>query len=367
MSGPLVTIGVPVYRGQDIVASILECLRTQTYQNLDVLISVDGADEASVAACRPFLSDPRFRLHVQPVQLGWAGNTDWTIRNRRGDFYIYQEQDDLVSPSYVGDLVTAASHWPAASICYSEMRISGPQNVTVRDQSLIGEPMARALMHMEKLNTSMLRGLMRGSALNATSGVRNNEFEDFGGEHHLMVELALAGEFRFVRGPTYYKRVHGRNLHAKWRGWPEDRKRAAWACLAAWIVEAIVPAGRDIEDRWRLLHIVLDRFLVARGWLNRLRNRGQRLHTLDLDPRAAPIRAAVDLIRRSGRFDAWLAAHSRYMFFQIDDDDLATRAFLLRAIFDRLRSEGRNELPASLRSNWNSIEEKAARDFRVAR
>ena len=86
MAGPLVTIGVPVYRGQDAVAVTLECIRAQTYPKLDVLISVDGSDAATAQACQPFLSDPRFRLHVQPARLGWAGNTDWTMRNRRGDF-----------------------------------------------------------------------------------------------------------------------------------------------------------------------------------------------------------------------------------------------------------------------------------------
>lgn len=89
MSGPLVTLGVPLYRGQDQVPATLECLRTQTYQNLDVLISVDADDQASAAACESYLRrDSRFRMHVQTSRLGWAGNTNWTMRERRGEFYI---------------------------------------------------------------------------------------------------------------------------------------------------------------------------------------------------------------------------------------------------------------------------------------
>ena len=41
MSAPLVTIGVPVYRGADEIAATLESLRNQTYPHLDVVISVD--------------------------------------------------------------------------------------------------------------------------------------------------------------------------------------------------------------------------------------------------------------------------------------------------------------------------------------
>lgn len=363
MSGPLVTLGVPVYHAHDAIAATLECLRTQTYQNLHVLISIDSPDEATVAACKPFLIDPRFRLYVQPARLGWAGNTDWTMRNRRGAFYIYQQQDDLISPTYVADLVVASSRWPAASICYSEMRISGPQNVTIRDRSLLGAPVLRALTHVERQNTSMLRGLIQSSALDATSGLPTNEFEGFGSEHILLAELALAGEFRFVKGPTYYKHLHGGNLHLKWRRWPDERKRAAWAWLAASMVEVIVPAGQDVEDRWRLLFVVLDRFLVAQGWLTWLRNRGARLHARDFDNRAAPLRAAIDLIRKGGHFDAWIAARSRSMFFQIDNNDLAMRVSLLRQIFDRLRS--RDNVTACLRTVWDTAEERTAKYFGV--
>lgn len=68
LNSPLVTIGVPVYRGQDDIPITLECLRTQTYPNLDVLISVDAADQETATACEPFLArDSRFRIHVQPA------------------------------------------------------------------------------------------------------------------------------------------------------------------------------------------------------------------------------------------------------------------------------------------------------------
>lgn len=98
MTGPLVTLGLPVYRGDQMLPAILECLRTQTYPHLDILISIDAADQASAEVCRPFLAmDARFRMHVQASRLGWAGNTDWTIRNRRGEFYSYQQHDDLIS------------------------------------------------------------------------------------------------------------------------------------------------------------------------------------------------------------------------------------------------------------------------------
>lgn len=366
MSGPLVTIGVPVYRGQDLLPVTLECLRTQTYENLDVVVSVDGPDDPSIEACRPFLSDSRFRLHVQPSRLGWAGNHDWTMRARRGEFYIYQQHDDQVSPDYVAALVAAAEQWPQAAVCFSKMKISGLQNRIVRARSYLGDPLERALRYMERLDAIMLRGLMRGSALAATSGLVTNEFEGYGSECRFLAELALVGEFRFVEGPTYYKRVHGRNLHLKWYHWPEERKRDAWVALAAGMIEVVVPAGGSVEERWRLLHAVLERFLFSRGWLSGTRNRARSLYKTDRDRVSRLLLALIDRLRTSATIDAWLVQRSRHMFHEIDKNDLAARSALLRAVIDRLQSSGRFDPAVCLRSDWATVRGRAVGQLGLA-
>lgn len=366
MTGPLVTLGVPVFRGQDLLPAILECLRSQSYPNLDVLISVDGADEASAEAARPFLKDSRFRLHVQPTRLGWAGNTDWTMRHRRGEFYIYQQHDDVVSPTYVADLVEAAIKWPQAAICYSEMEISGIQTLKIRDQSLLGAPISRALTYLERLDSSMFRGLMRGSALDATAGLLLNEYDSYGSDYRLMAELALAGEFRFVQGPTYFKRVHAQGLQMKFQRWPEERKRAAWACLGAWMAEVIVPAAPSLEERWRLFYIVLDRFLVARGWLRFMRGRADWFNFSGSGQRSVLARAVVDRLRRNGKLDVWLRKQRRGMFCQVNNSDLEPRADLLRDIMRRLRSGGNFDVAKYLQSTWEIVEAAAIGHFALS-
>lgn len=363
VDGPLVTVGVPVYRGHELMPGLLDCLLRQTYRNLDIMISVDGADAITADACRPFLSDARVRLEVQPKRLGWAGNTDRTLRGRRGDFYTYQQHDDLVSPSYIADLVAAARQWPQASICYSEMKVAGPQNVTVRDRSLLGAPLDRVMTQMERMNVSMLRGLIRGSALDATRPLRLNEYEGYGSDQAFLAELALAGEFRFVEGPTYYKNLHGRNLHMKWQKWSDEQKRGAWICLGAWMAEIIVPWGETCEERWRLFLAVLDRFLIARGILSWLRRRSTKLHDHDFDRRAAPLRTLLDLARKGGHLDRWVADRSRYMFCHTDR---TTRGPMLRAIIRRLEDNGELDPRRSFAASWPEVEARAARFLGLA-
>ena len=366
MKGPLVTVGVPVYRGQDMLPVTLECLRTQTYDNLDIVISVDGPDEASIEASRPFLRDSRFRLHVQPSRLGWAGNHDWTVRARRGEFYIYQQHDDQVSPDYVAALVAAAMQWPNASICFSKMQLSGLQNRINRTDSYLGDPIARSLRYLERLDAIMLRGLTRASALATTSGLKTNEFEGYGAECRFLAELALAGEFRFVEGPTYYKRIHGGNLHLKWYGWPNERKRDAWILLAAWMIEVIVPAGRSMEERWQLLNAVLERFLFPRGWLSRTRNQARSLYKTDRNRGSRPLLLLIDRLRNIAPIDAWLLRRSRYMFYEVDKNNPAMRGDVLCAIIDRLRDNGCFDPSTCLESNWTTVRERTAQKLGIA-
>jgi glycosyltransferase involved in cell wall biosynthesis len=70
---PRVCVAVPVWRGADYVAETLESVLRQRGAELTIVVSVDGGDETSAAACRPFLADPRVRLLVQPRRLPWHG------------------------------------------------------------------------------------------------------------------------------------------------------------------------------------------------------------------------------------------------------------------------------------------------------
>jgi hypothetical protein len=362
LNSPLVTVGVPVYKGRQELPVTLECLRTQSYPNLDVLISVDAGDQESASACEPFLRrDARFRMHVQPSRLGWAGNTDWTMRERRGEFYIFQQHDDQVSPTYVADLVEAALRAPHAAICFAEMHASGLRAMTYRGVPLSGPPIDRVMTYLETMDYTPLRGLIRGSALASTSGLLLSDLdplESYGTEIRLMAELALWGEFCFVPGPIYYKRLHGANLHLKREKWSEHQNRLAWASLAAWMVEVVAPAGRDTEERRRLFDTVLARFLVPSAPWKWVRAPARRL-TSTSSRALHPLRVLLDRLKRSERILNTVTG--RWMLYEPSDP--TQRAVLLRLIFDRLKSGGRFDPLACLRSTWEALEKEAGERF----
>ncbi len=350
MTDPLVTVGVPVYRGQDTLPVLLECLRTQSYADIDVLISVDGGDEASAEACKPFLDrDSRFRIEVQPARLGWAGNTDWTMRHRRGQFYIYQQHDDLISPTYIADLVRAAERWPESVLCFSRLRYVGARSWEVAVPSVTGDRMARVLSYLRRLDWVPFRGLIRGSALDKTSGLLLSDFDPFdslGSEIRLMAELALAGEFRFVDGPIYFKRWDGKNLSAARSDWPMERRIKATAGWAAWMIEAIAPAGTTAEERRRLFTIALDRFA---------RHQSRLAWTLSILRNEAKAGVPIGMI--------WSQLKRRPIPPGLGTISAAARETLVRQIFERLRGGGRSDPGKCLGMTWEKLETEAFRRY----
>ena len=83
-------MGLPVYKGADLIAKALDCLQRQTFGNFEAIISVDGNDEKTAAACRPFLADPRFRMVVHAERLDWVGNFNWLLRQDIQEIFLLQ-------------------------------------------------------------------------------------------------------------------------------------------------------------------------------------------------------------------------------------------------------------------------------------
>lgn len=363
MNSPVVTIGMPVYRvGKELLVT-LECIRAQTYPNLDILISVDAGDMETARACEPFLrQDPRIRMHVQPERLGWAGNTDWTMRERRGDFYVFQQHDDQVSPTYVADLVEAALRRPDAAICFSEIQETGLVNRITRGLTVAGSPTERLFAYLETMDCRPFRGLIRGSALASTSGLLLSGFDPFdsyGTEIRFMAELLLAGEFQLVAGPSYYKRMHGENLHLKRWKWSEQQKQLAWACLGAWMMEVVPLAGRRVDERQRLAFAVLDRFLRPHNpweWL-RIPARHLASSTAGI---LGPLRSSLDHLKANETLVR--AVSGRWMMYEPKTAE--DRIALLHLILDQLRRDGRFK-PDLLGMEWEAFERQAHRRLGV--
>src|SRR5262245_18089890 len=85
-SWPALSLLHPTLRKFAPSVSVLS-VQQQTFRNFEAIISVDGGDQETAAVCRPFLSDPRFRMIIHPNRLDWVGNFNWLLQQDLQEFF----------------------------------------------------------------------------------------------------------------------------------------------------------------------------------------------------------------------------------------------------------------------------------------
>ena len=219
-----ITVGMPLYKGQDFVGEALRSLQAQTYRDFDVIISVDGGDEASAEACRPFLADSRFRMVIHQERLDWVGNFNWLLQQPMGDFFCYRQHDDLTTPDFFTKLIEAANRRPDAAIVYADCQFFGEETRLEATPSIEGDTPSRLKQFIQYYAPTACRGIVRRDAIAQAGLVRVDEFRS---NHQIFVWLAKVlrwGSFLRVPEPLYLRRIHRDNYHRQNQQWSDDKK-----------------------------------------------------------------------------------------------------------------------------------------------
>ncbi|UOO37798.1 glycosyltransferase family 2 protein [Oscillospiraceae bacterium CM] len=99
--GPLITVIIPVYKVEAYLATCVESVLCQSYQNLEIWLVDDGSPDACGALCDDFAQrDRRVKvIHQQNGGLSAARNA--ALDKMTGEYVTFVDSDDLVRPQYV--------------------------------------------------------------------------------------------------------------------------------------------------------------------------------------------------------------------------------------------------------------------------
>jgi glycosyltransferase involved in cell wall biosynthesis len=270
---------MPAWRAASFVGPVLESLAAQTYENLDVLISVDLCDDGTAELCERFAAGhPNFTVVRQPTRLGWIGNSNALLDRAEGDCFFFAFHDDPVKPTYVSQLVEALQCNPDAVLAYSDM-ISGLGIESYRELEGVTDRFERArrLLFSTTPWWCAHRGLFRAGAAKRVGGLRRHLGGEYGADWPWLVSLALEGGFVRVPEPLVFKNRRPDGLNAQLLKSTSLRKRLGvrLACLRA--VRRARPAAA-VSMRLHALVLVpfareewwnLQRRLLNRSFFNR--------------------------------------------------------------------------------------------------
>jgi glycosyltransferase involved in cell wall biosynthesis len=251
---------MPLYRGADLVGKALECLQRQTFRDFEVIISVDGNDDASATACRPFLDDPRFRMVVHAERLDWVGNFNWLLRQDLKEFFCYRQHDDTTSPDFFEILLKAAEEEPQAAAVYCDCQLSGASDIVQVVPSVEGEPLHRIFEYISRLPNIgppvPARGLIRSAAIRQAGVVRSDEFRAAWQIFGWLTKLLAWGSFRRVPRSLYNRLDHPESYtRAHWN----SAHRAAYKTMFTALLEAAMQSCKTPAEREFFQVLVLER------------------------------------------------------------------------------------------------------------
>ena len=96
---PRLTVGLPVFNGEDYLAEALESLLAQTFTDFELIISDNASTDGTEQICRRYAArDPRVHYVRQPRNLGISANHNVLVALARA-FYWQQLLDDGVVAS----------------------------------------------------------------------------------------------------------------------------------------------------------------------------------------------------------------------------------------------------------------------------
>jgi glycosyltransferase involved in cell wall biosynthesis len=208
------SIGVPVFNGARYLEACVDSLLSQTYCDLEILISDNASTDRTPDICRAYCDlDQRVRYFRQPRNRGVAANYRFVFDHTGGEFFKWAAYDDVCEPQFIERCVATLSRSPSDVLAFpSTTFIDGAGEPLPRvDGGARWRNHPKPIGRLNDLLVDPTRsfakwqfGVIRRAALVRTGLIRNYDASD----QVLMAELALLGGFARVSEPLFRLRIH---------------------------------------------------------------------------------------------------------------------------------------------------------------
>lgn len=276
---PRVSVGLPVYNGENFLTESLDALLAQTYADFELVISDNASTDATEEICRDYAArDSRIRYIRQPFNIGAAPNHNVVSREARGELMKWASHDDLYAPQLLERCVEALDERRDVVLAHAHMAIVDESGGIVdkydyrMDTDSPDAPTRfRSLLWADGGDDSY--GVIRMDVVRRVTPVSSY----YNAGRVLVAELALHGRFHQVPELMYFRRDHPSrgdrrgSVKAICGNLDPDRRGQSSTRLVAEYLASYIPAIRraplSAADRRRCYQYYLE-------WLGRRVMRG---------------------------------------------------------------------------------------------
>jgi glycosyltransferase involved in cell wall biosynthesis len=209
-AAPRLTVGLPVYNGENFLAESLDALLGQTYRDFELIISDNASTDGTAAIARRYAElDGRVRYVRHERNIGATPNHNFVAQEARGELFKWASHDDLYARDLIERCVAALDEQPDILLAHSWTAIIDSSGDVVK---AVRYPLATDAVRAPERFRSMLfesggddyYGLIRTRDLRQVLPQRSHHHAD----RTLVTELALRGRFYQIPEWLYYRRDH---------------------------------------------------------------------------------------------------------------------------------------------------------------
>ncbi len=194
--GPLVTVGIPVFNGEETLSSCIDSLMAQTYTKLEILVFDNcSVDETKKIVDLAKNSDNRIKYFRSEKNLGGVHSFNSLLNLASGEFFMWAAADDFRPPRYIEQALLHLQATPEASLSapVTEGYVEGFKDpiyrVSVPDFTVRKDFIRRTYMHLTNFPTTAIYGLFRTEKAKETLGLERSIATDVA----FLFEIALRG------------------------------------------------------------------------------------------------------------------------------------------------------------------------------
>lgn len=170
MTSARVTIGLPVYNGEDFLGECLESIAAETFGDFVVRIFDNASTDATGEIGRAFADrDRRFLYHCNPENIGSAQNFLDALAAADTPYFLWRADDDLASPAFLKTMVPLLDANPQAALAAAYVISKRPSKGRVKSRRYVEDwPAPRIVNILRKMffaHPSWIYGLWRTEAL----------------------------------------------------------------------------------------------------------------------------------------------------------------------------------------------------------
>lgn len=208
---PRVSIGMPIYDGEKYLSEALDSLLSQTFSDLEVVISDNASTDGTERICKDYQTkDPRIRYYRNEKNLGAAWNFNKVLTLSSTQYFKWAATDDLCAPDFLEKCIAVLDRDPSVILAYTKTSYID-ENSDLFDRITFRLRSDSPRVHQRFCDLVCVShdcvaifGVFRREVLKKTSLFRNYVSSD----RVLLAELSLCGKFFEVPELLFSRRIH---------------------------------------------------------------------------------------------------------------------------------------------------------------